>query len=97
MSRNCRLLNWKYGRLFNHTAEPRRTNTAMIGMNDRKSRSFAALLATLTGWAIAEDLRAVDVSFSDRHVVNSAYGRFHAIHAADVDGDGDVDILGATT
>lgn len=60
-----------------------------------KLRTFAVLLAILS-WTFAGTLGAIDVPFS-KHTVDSAFGRFHALHVADVDGDGDVDILGAST
>jgi hypothetical protein len=61
------------------------------------ARNLAVLLAILTGWAFAENLAAIGTLSFAKHHVDSAFGRFHSIHAADVDGDGDTDILGAST
>ena len=68
-----------------------------LGVDDMKLRTLAFPLSVLMTWSVVENLRAIDVPFSARHTVASAFGRFHAVHTADVDGDGDQDILGATT
>jgi len=68
-----------------------------LGVNEMRSKRCAVLIAILTASAFAENLAATDASAFAKHHVNSTFGRFHSIHAADVDGDGDIDILGATT
>jgi hypothetical protein len=65
------------------------------GKNAHIGISF--FMASLMGWAIVENLAAMDITFFEHTVDSNTFDRFHSVHVADVDGDGDVDILGAST
>ena len=60
-----------------------------------KSGLSAVAVTILTSGFFAGSLGAADVPFPTEHTVDGDFDSAYSVHAADVDGDGDVDVLGA--